>query len=132
MARPQQRAGRLPLALPTLTRGGDARVRRPPRVQVDHLVAGAGLARRRVLGPGVDQVGRAAAEDVAQRRQDRQRQPFRCSGGQAVHLGGRQVDVAVAEQRHELGDGEHAVGGHATSQPPLVADARVSPVSSSW
>src|SRR5919201_1236311 len=30
--------------------------------------------------------------------------------------------AAGAEQRHELGDGEHAVGGHDLAQPPLVAD----------
>ena len=75
-----------------------------------------------VVGGGDDQLGRGGLEDVAQRGQYRQGQSFRGAGDQPVHLRGGQVDAALPQRRHQLGGGEHAVGGHHLAQPPPVAD----------
>ena len=65
-----------------------------------------GLARGGVRGGGGDQLGRGDLEDVAERGEDGQGQPFRGAGDQPVDLGGGQRDAAFGEQRHQVGGGE--------------------------
>ena len=99
----------------------------PGRAQLSRAGDGAragagGLAGGGVLGAGDDQVGRGDLEDVAERGEHRQRQPFGGAGDQPVDLGGGQVDAALGQQRRQLGGGEHPAGGHDLAQPPVVAD----------
>lgn len=74
-------------------------------------------------GKLAEAAGAVGAQSSAARRDARSEpQPLGGAGGQPMDLGHRQGDNPVDEQWSQLGDGEHAVGGHHLTQPPLVAD----------
>ena len=68
----------------------------------------------------VDQIARPAPEDVAQRGEHVQRQPFRGVHDEPVDLRGGQMDPTLREQRCELGRLPEPVLGHPLSQQPPV------------
>ncbi len=68
------------------------------------------------------QVAGTAVQDVAQRREDGQAQPFRHAGDQPVDLLPGQSDPAGSQPRDHVGRGEHPRLGHQPPQVPLVGD----------
>jgi hypothetical protein len=79
-------------------------------------MSASGPGRCEVLGAGGDQVGGSDVEDVAQRGEHRQRQPFRCLGDQPPHLDRRQFDAPFGQQRGRVRGGEQAAGGYRLAQ----------------
>ena len=81
-------------------------------ISVAVAVAGGGLAGGAAAGARGDQLGGGDLEDVAQRGEDLQGQPFGDLGDQAPALARGQADAAFGEQRLQVGGAEQAVGGH--------------------
>ncbi len=70
----------------------------------------------------LDQITRLAAQDVAQRGEGSQAEPFWGPGDEPVDLLARQADPALGQQRPQVSRGEHAVLGHQPAQMPHVSD----------